>query len=414
MANFIREAAAAGALTGSRQEITIITPGWGSSGYYSPAVLEAAATNVVFPADTQMHIDHDGEMARYEQPAGSLTRLAAVLEENARWEPNWVDPKTGVKGRLMAPAKVFPPWREALTEMAEHIGTSIAAAASFTMGEAEGRKGRIVEALHPDILNRVDYVTVAGRGGRVSAVLESALTRRISEATANETRELLRGALRATYGAEEVWLWLRDYDDTIAWYEQEDVDGSRIYEQAYTLADDGAVTLAAERTEVRATTQYVPVTPTIPPVNPAGVITNKEAATMATIDDTELHQLRENASRATAAEAEITTATQRATTAEAGLTEANDTAAAAVVEAAFTAAGISAPKTAARLSKGYPVKENGALNAEALATDVAESIAELAESGGAGTVRGLGNTQTVIEAAEPSDADILKALKGGK
>lgn len=118
--------------------------------------------------------------------------------------------------------------------------------------------------------------------------------------------------------------------------------------------------------------------------------------------------LIEKSSRTTALEAELTTVTARATTAEAGLTEANDAAAAAVVEAAFTAAGISAPKTAARLSKGYPVKENGVLDSEALATDVAESIAELQAANGAGHVRGLGDT--VTESKTITDDDVVNAL----
>lgn len=406
MANFIREAAAAGALIGSRQEITIITPGWGTSGYYSPTMLEQAAKDLVFPAETQMHIDHDSEMQQYEHPAGSLTRLAAVLEEDARWEPEWVDPKTGVKGRLVAPAKVFPPWRETLAEMAEYIGTSIAAAATFTMGEAEGRKGKIVEALHPNILNRVDYVTVAGRGGRVSAVLESALTRRITEATANETCELLRAALRAAYGGEEVWLWLRDYDGTTAWYEQEDVDGSRIYEQAYTLTNDGAVTLAADRTEVRATTHYVPVTPTIPPASPAGVTTNQEEANMATIDDAELTQLRENAGRVSALEAELATERDKNAKSEHAATEAKATA---IVAEAF--GDIEAKATRKALITAALAAET--FNPEALADEAKEAAAEHAVAAGAGKVHGVGSP-AATESKTITDGDIVSILEGGK
>jgi len=114
-------------------------------------------------------------------------------------------------------------------------------------------------------------------------------------------------------------------------------------------------------------------------------------------------------SRTTALEAEVSTANDRATAAEAGLTEANDAAAAAVVEAAFSTAGITAPKTAARLSKGYPVKENGVLNTEALAADVAESIAELQVANGAGTVRGVGHTDAT-ESKTISDDDVVNAL----
>ncbi|MEO5317602.1 hypothetical protein PV761_03275 [Arthrobacter sp. CC3] len=261
MPQIINEVSAVGALTGSRQEITIITPGWGTSGYYSPAVLEKAAKDRAFPAKTQLHIDHDGEMARFEQPAGSVLRLAAGLTEDARWEPDWIDPDNPGEepGRLVAEADVMPNWRDFLAAAKEYIGTSIAASATFTKGEVGGRKGNIIEAIHPHPLNRVDYVTKAGRGGRISAVLESALTRRLTEATANETRELIREALRAAYGYDGTWVWLRDHDDTTAWFEVEDADSLHIYEQTYQLTND-AVTLTGERVEVRATTQYIPVT----------------------------------------------------------------------------------------------------------------------------------------------------------
>ena len=415
----IREAAAVGALVGSRQEITLITPGWGSSGYYSPAVLEQAAKDRVFPAKTQMHIDHDGEMARYEQPAGSLTKLAAALLEDARWEPDWVDPDNpgALPGRLVSESTVMPNWREFLIAAKEFIGNSIVAAATFVKGEVDGRKGNIVEALHPSPLNRVDYVTVAGRGGRISAVLESAFVRKVTEATANETSRMLRDALREAYGAEDTWIWLRDHDDAKCWFEVEDPESTHVYEQAYASTDT-TVTLTGDRVEVRATTTYVPVTPAAEaapdsPSNPAGVTTEKEAATMATttIEEAELATLKESYGRVPALETAATVAEGRATTAEAGLTDANDTAAAAVVEAAFAAAGITAPKTAERLSKGYPVKENGALNAEALAADVAESIAELQVASGAGTPRGVGDTSVTekVVTAESARAEILAA-----
>lgn len=412
----IREAAAAGVLTGSRQEITLITPGWGSSGYYSPAMLEQAAKDRVFPKGTQSHIDHDGELARYEQPAGSLTRLAAALTEDARWEPNWVDPDNPgpIPGRLVAETAVMPNWREFLLAAKEFIGNSIAAAATFTKGEVDGRKGNIVEALHPSPLNRVDYVTVAGRGGRISAVLESAFTRKVTEATANETSRMLRDAIRAVHGAEDTWIWLRDHDDTTAWFEVEGPESTSIYEQAYTSTDT-AVTLTGDRIEVRATTQYVPVTPAAEaapdsPANPAGVHENKkEAATMATtqIEEAELATLRESASRAVTVEAELTEAKQKLAAAETASTKAT---AERIIAEAF---GDTEAKATRR-----------ALLAEALATETfdpdtlkanaIEAAAEIAVSNGAGTPRGVGQTSTVAESGtDTSNEDILKALKGG-
>lgn len=408
----IREAAAAGVLTGSRQLVTLITPGFGSSGHYSPEVLEQAAKDVAFPKGTQMHMDHDGEMARYEQPAGSVTRLAAVLTEDARWEPGWVDSTTGAKGRLVAEANVFTQWRTFLAEAAEYIGTSISAAATFTKGEVEGRKVDVVEKIHPSPLNRVDYVTVAGRGGRISAVLESA-NHIVSETVANDVEQWLSQAVRAAHNTDNSWVYLDGHDDAFAYFRN---DG-RLYRQEYTL-DGVNVSLNGTPVEVRRRTEYDPVTPAAEaapdsPSNSAGVTTMKEAATMATttIEEAELATLKESSGRVPALETAAETATSRATVAEGALTESNDTAAAAIVTAALAEAGINAPKTAARLSKGYPVKENGAIDVEALATDVAESVAELQVANGAGSVRGVGGTAATekVVTAESARAEILAA-----
>jgi hypothetical protein len=402
----IREASPVGALTGNRQEITLITPGWGSSGYYSPAVLEQAAKDRVFPAKTQMHIDHDGEMARFEQPSGSLTRLAAGLLEDARWEPDWVDPNNPgeLSGRLVAEADVFSQWRVLLTEAQEYIGASIVAGATIKKGEVDGRKGNIVESLHPHVLNRVDYVTAAGRGGRISAVLESRINRQIAEATANETRKLIQDAVREAYGEDGVWVWLRDYDETKAWFEVEDAESMHVYEQTYESTET-AVSLTGERVEVRATTTYVPITS--PPADPAGVTTNQEEATMATIDDAELAQLRESASRATALEAENTTLrTENGELKESG-TRAQ---AEAIVAEAF--GDIEAKATRKALVTAAVTAES--FNAEALATDAKEAAAEYAVAHGAGKVHGVGTPVTAAEAKTITGSDIVAVLEGAK
>ena len=405
MAKLIHEAGTLSTAPGpGRLLIQLITPGWGSSGYYSPALLEQAAADKVFAKGTQMHIDHMSSTERREQPAGSVKTLAAVLTEDAVWDGE----------RLVAEAMLGSQYRDVITEFADYIGTSIAAGADVTIGEAEGRKGTIVEKLYPDALNRVDFVTVAGRGGKVEKVLES-IAGRVEEATANETRAAINTAVRDAYQDDGVWVWVLDYDDTNVWFEQESADTSKTWQQAYTIT--GAVAeLTGDLIEVRRVTSYEPVAPPAAeaaqdsPSAPAGVTENEKEPIVATIQIEEsVHaDLVEKSSRTTALEAEVSTANDRATRAEAGLTEANDAAAAAVVEAAFTAAGISAPKTAARLSNGYPVKENGVLNAEALATDVAESIAELQVANGAGSVRGLG--EPAAESKTISDDDVVNAL----
>lgn len=233
-----------------RQSIQLIDAGWGSSGYYSARVLENAANARVFPKGTHMYLDHPSQTEEHDRPERSVRDLAAVLVEDAVWNGT----------ALVGEAKVFKAYRELLTDpdVAENIGLSIRAFADTTIGEAEGRKGTIITALTEAL--SIDYVTKAGRGGRILAVLESARTR-VDEATSNDTREALNAALRAAYGAEDVWLWLRDFDDTTAWFTREDADSSAIYQQAYALADDGTAVLAdGDPIEVRARTEYVPVT----------------------------------------------------------------------------------------------------------------------------------------------------------
>lgn len=147
--------------------IKIISPGWGTSGYYSPDVLEAAGTDRVFPRGTQMFLDHPGSTERHDRPERSVRDLAAVLETDGVWQANHPDGPG-----LYAQAKVFETYQPLIKDLAPYIGVSIRAAAEMGTGEAEGRKGRIVERLVEAV--SVDFVTKAGRGGAVISVLEAA------------------------------------------------------------------------------------------------------------------------------------------------------------------------------------------------------------------------------------------------
>lgn len=406
----INEAGTLTTTSTGRLEITLITPGWGSSGYYSAEMLEKAAADKVFPRGTQQHIDHMGASDRIENSAGSLRTLAAVLTEDAVWDPDYVDPETGGKGRLKSEAMLGSQYREMITEFADYIGTSISAGADVSIGEAEGRKGQIVEKLYPDRLNRVDFVTVAGRGGRIDAVLEAAV-KRIEEATANDTRDALSAAVREAYGADGVWLWVLDYDETNVWFTQESEDEAHTWQQAYTLANSVA-TLTGDLVEVRRVVSYTPITPTAesknsPPV-PAGVPENQEEATMATIDDKELATLRESAGRATVAESELETIRAENKQLRENAVKAD---AAKIVAEAFD--GIDAPKTIKRLSESYTLNEDGTLNADALKAEAEESAAEWKTSHGEGTVRGVGESAQVAENKKSiSDEDIVGVLEG--
>ncbi|TVU61581.1 hypothetical protein FQP90_13655 [Paenarthrobacter nitroguajacolicus] len=393
--------------------ITLITPGWGSSGYYSDKVLEQAAKDKVFPEGTQMHIDHMSSSDEYERPAGSLTTLAAVLEEDAVWDPNYLDAETGKKGRLAAPALLGSKYRPEITEFAKYIGTSVAVGVDMKAGEAEGRRGQIVEAMYPHKLNRVDFVTVAGRGGKIDKVIE-AFAIKAHEVTANDLRSQLRELVRGAYGDDHTYVWLEDHDDTNVWFSLQAEAKATTYQVGYTVADDVAA-LSGESTEVRKVTQYVPVTPaqeskdSAP--NPAAVTENQEEATMATIDDAELKQLREAASRATALEAENTTLKTDNAKLEG---DSRKSAAEAIVAEAF--GDVEAKVTRASLVTAALAAET--FDPAALKDTAVEAAAEIRAARGEGNVHGAGQTNAPGNAQEAvamevGDADILKALKGG-
>lgn len=401
MSTLIKEAAAATRTGPGRVMLTLITPGIGSSGEYTPEVLEQAAKDVVFPRGTQSHINHDTTIERMERPGGDLRNLAMVTVEDAVWQPDWVDPETGVKGRLAAESRVSSAWRDFVEEFGEFIGASVVASADIT----EASTGRVVEKLYPSKFNRCDLVTVAGRGGGISEVLEAARfiesRSMVSETVTADIGNYLRSAVRDAHGTGDRYAWLQDFDDTYVYFEQD----SRTYRQEYALTGVNA-TLSGDPVEVRRRTEYDPVVTNTatesqdsPPV-PAGAPTNQEEANMATIDDKELADLRESAGRATAAEAEL--ATERAERAAEAKTARKDKAEA-IAKEAF---GDDVP--AFFLNAATMLAESADFDPDKLRADATEAAAKIAVDHGAGTPRGLGDT--VTESKTRSDDDVVNAL----
>ena len=60
-------------------KVGLITPGTGSSGYYSQQVLENAARDRVWPKGTHVFFDHPSESEMHDRPERSVRDLAAVL-----------------------------------------------------------------------------------------------------------------------------------------------------------------------------------------------------------------------------------------------------------------------------------------------------------------------------------------------
>ena len=393
-------------VTGKTQLVTLITPGWGSSGYYSAEALQQAVADRVWPSRTQMYIDHPTAEEQHVRPERSLQTLAAVLVEDAYWNSQ--------ESAVQAKARVFPRWREDLTEMAETdtVGVSIYTMAESEPGEAEGRQGMIVKRLVADPRNTVDYVTQPGRGGRVSAVLEAA-----REATHNDLREKLRTALQAGYVTQDGdYVWVLDSDDENVWFELEANGVSRTYQQSYSQNGEN-VLLKDSPVEVARRVIWEPVVPETDdeasegndktsPSEPAGGAQGKESAVAdITINEEELTQLRESSSRAAELEKQLDELKQEraAEAAQARSTRAED--------AVRTAFGDDAPEFYLEAARAAAASED--YDHDAFVAKVSEAAAVRRSAEGAGEPN-LGNGVAQESTVTKRNAeDIIMALQQG-
>jgi hypothetical protein len=175
------------------------------------------------------------------------------------------------------------------------------------------------------------------------------------------------------------------------------------------------VTLSGDRTQVRARTEYVPVTPAgqSPPTQ------ESKEDTMPQIEEARLRQLEEDASRVQTVEAERDSAQAERDAARQELSAHKAREAARPIATKMVGASQSLPAgKKARLVEAVlrevPVKE-GQLDEDALTKavqaavkDAETEVAELAESLGAGKVTGFGHTPPV----EITEADVDTTIAG--
>lgn len=312
----LAEATRAGAPSGNLR-VLVITPGWGSSGYYSESMLREAASRGVIGAGTHMYADHMAESEWHERPERSVRDIAAVTTSAGTWDET--------EGGIVAEARVLPAFREAFTDevFLEATGVSIHGSAITAQGDAAGRSGTLITEL-TEVLS-VDFVTHAGRGGRVLEVLESAHARVDADPAAAEaavreaepaatpsptppadpeqptpgegepqptadpvpaapaptqTREALPGGLtgsglrsaisnavdaaydqRGDNGTGYVWSYVRDWtDDTVVFSLSGDgAPTHRLWAQSFTVSDAGVATLTGEAQAVVVETRYLTV-----------------------------------------------------------------------------------------------------------------------------------------------------------
>lgn len=148
-----------------RMPVQAISAGLGSSGYYSPEVLERAARDRLITRGTPVHLDHASESERHDRPERSVQTIAGVFTGDATYDPD--------RAALVGEVQFFTPWRERIAEMAPYIGLSISGSATdVTEGEHDGHRVKVIEGLA--VIDSVDLVTRAGRGGQFLGLAESA------------------------------------------------------------------------------------------------------------------------------------------------------------------------------------------------------------------------------------------------
>jgi len=145
--------------------ITVIKPGWSKNNRYYSAALLKGATNIFEGA--KMFCDHQTEKDAVARPEGSVR--------------DWVGTITGIKaesdGTVKATANIHnEAFKTNLTNLKKagnlpQMGVSIRAFGEAVDGEAEGRKGKIIESLLG--CKSVDFVTYAAAGGKVEAMSEA-------------------------------------------------------------------------------------------------------------------------------------------------------------------------------------------------------------------------------------------------
>ena len=144
--------------------VRVISPGQGTSAYYKEEQLKRDVD--AFDGGLSF-IDHPGKSEQRDRPERSLRDLVGpivgtpVYEEHGREGP-------GVYGAV----KVAKHWRPFIEELGSTLGVSLRAGGSAVFEAIGGKKVKVAEKFNPGA--GFDFVTKAGRGGKMVPLLEAA------------------------------------------------------------------------------------------------------------------------------------------------------------------------------------------------------------------------------------------------
>ena len=148
------------------RKIKLISPGAGSTAYYTAEVLKRDGPKV-FKAGTPMRIDHPTRAQEKERPEGSVKDWGAVLRTPAEWLESYITPSGKDSGPgLYSDIKTFSDHSQTIDEKGPFAGVSICA-----WGDQLVENGKTVMRDGVPVLARltaadgVDMVTRAGAGG---------------------------------------------------------------------------------------------------------------------------------------------------------------------------------------------------------------------------------------------------------
>ena len=203
--------------------VKVISPGQGTSAYYKEDQLKRDAA--VFEGGLSF-IDHPSKTEQHDRPERSLRDLVGPIVGKPVYKEQGKD-GPGVYGAV----KVAKHWRPFIEELGSTLGISIRASGSAVMESIGGKKVKVAEKFNPGA--GFDFVTQAGRGGKMVSLLESATT--------------------AADGVVGSWLRSTDFTESeddgseeerfLAWIEQEDpMDKDKIDLQPALTAAEAKIT----------------------------------------------------------------------------------------------------------------------------------------------------------------------------
>lgn len=199
---------------------------WGTSGYYSRRLLESDGPKA-WPVGTLMYLDHPTATEAAERPERSVRDLAAQIVTTPAYEGDG----------LYAQIETFAHADPLIESLKSNVGLSIRANGTAAPGSVGGRTGMVVESLAPSVLNSVDFVTVAGAGGKIISLAEAART---GDIALQEARNI------------EAWFEAQIHTDFTVAADRMYADGRLTREERITLSTAVGDALAAFTARVEA------------------------------------------------------------------------------------------------------------------------------------------------------------------